>query len=49
MLKNKDILRNSITIGLTTYNAEKTVSNALKSISSQTLKPIEIIVVDDHS
>ncbi len=49
MTNNTKLLRNSITVGLTTFNAEKSVVNALKSINSQTIKPIEIIVVDDCS
>lgn len=49
MANNTKLLRNSITVGLTTFNAEKSVVNALKSINSQTIKPIEIIIVDDCS
>ena len=38
-----------VTIGLTTYNAENTVSRALQSALAQTWRPIEILVVDDCS
>jgi len=38
-----------ITIGLTTYNAANSVGKAIQSALSQTLGPIEIVVVDDAS
>jgi len=38
-----------VTIGLTTYNSDKTVKKALLSIESQNWRPFEIIAVDDAS
>lgn len=38
-----------ITIGLTVFNAQKTVAAAMESIFSQTWSNIEVVVVDDHS
>ncbi len=38
-----------VTIGLTTYNAEFSVSAAIASALAQTWRPIEIVVVDDCS
>lgn len=38
-----------ITIGITCFNAEKTIKRALDSALAQTWSPIEIIVVDDCS
>ena len=38
-----------ITIGITCYNAEKTIISALKSALSQSWENVEIIVVDDRS
>ncbi len=39
----------SVTVGVTTYNAEATIIPALESVISQTLPPTQIIVVDDAS
>ena len=38
-----------ITIIMTTYNSEKTIHNAIKSILNQTYQNIEFIIVDDGS
>lgn len=39
----------AITIAMTTFDAERTVERALRSALHQTLKPLEILVVDDGS
>src|SRR5688572_16355204 len=39
----------TVTIGVTTYNAEDTIQDALNSASVQTLQNTEIVVVDDRS
>ena len=38
-----------ISVIIPTYNREKTIEYCLKSVIRQTLKPYEIIVVDDCS
>jgi glycosyltransferase involved in cell wall biosynthesis len=38
-----------ITIGITAFNAERTVLHALRSALEQKWDPIEIIVIDDAS
>ena len=38
-----------ITIGLTSYNCESTIKNAIKSAISQSWENKEIIIVDDFS
>ena len=38
-----------ITIGITSYNSQRTIIRAINSALSQTWRPIEIIVVDDCS
>jgi glycosyltransferase involved in cell wall biosynthesis len=39
----------TVTIAITAYNAERTIERALKSALSQTIGPLEIVVVDDGS
>jgi len=39
----------TITIGLTTYNAEETISLAIESALNQSYQPSQIVVVDDAS
>ena len=38
-----------VTIGITCFNAEKTIEKSIKSVLQQTLKPKEIIVINDCS
>ena len=38
-----------ITVLLTTYNAERFLSDTLQSVSRQVRKPDEVLIVDDHS
>lgn len=38
-----------ISVALATYNGEKYIEKQLKSINNQTLKPDEVIIVDDRS
>jgi len=38
-----------VTVGVTCFNAENTISRALESVQKQNLKNIEILVVDDGS
>jgi glycosyltransferase involved in cell wall biosynthesis len=38
-----------ITIGITCFNAESTIEEAVRSAQSQTWNPSEIVAVDDHS
>ena len=38
-----------ITVVIPAYNAEKTIATALRSVFDQTLRPAEVIVVDDGS
>jgi len=39
----------TVTVAITAYNAERTVMRALTSALEQTLRPVEILVVDDGS
>lgn len=39
----------SVTVAITAFNAERTIVRALTSALSQTLRPVEILVVDDGS
>ncbi len=39
----------SITVGIPTYNAEKFLKSCLDSVFSQTVKPSEVLVVDNAS
>ena len=38
-----------ITIGIATYNSIDSIEKCIKSALDQTLRPIEIVVVDDFS
>ena len=38
-----------ITVGITCFNAEKTIENAINSALNQLWSPLEILVVDDFS
>ena len=38
-----------VTLIIPTYNSEKTLSNALESIASQTFKNVEVIIIDGNS
>jgi len=40
---------NSVTVGITAFNAENTILRALNSALLQTHRPIEIIIIDDFS
>ena len=39
----------TVTVAITAFNAERTIERAVKSALNQTLRPIEILVVDDGS
>jgi len=42
-------MKNNISLYIPAYNAEKTIDKSIKSILNQTLKPQEIIVINDSS
>ena len=42
-------MKNHISLYIAAYNAEKTIDKSIKSILQQTLKPKEIIVINDNS
>ncbi len=42
-------MSNNISLYIAAYNAEKTIEKSIKSILQQTLKPKEIIVINDCS
>ena len=44
-----NMLKQDISVVIPAYNAEKTIECALDSVRSQTLAPLEVIVVDDGS
>lgn len=48
-MPDTDSVRPLITIGITSYNAEKTIDRAFQSALGQTWRPIEIVLVDDAS
>ena len=49
-MDNKNqIIYNLITIGITSYNAAKTIEKAINSALNQTWINKEIIVIDDNS
>ena len=42
-------MKNNISLYIPAFNAEKTIEKSIKSVLQQTLKPKEIIVVNDCS
>lgn len=48
-LKNKNIIKDKISIIIPTYNRERLINRSLYSVLNQTYKNIEIIVIDDCS
>ncbi len=42
-------LRKQVSVALCTYNGAEFIVEQLKSIEAQTLKPVEVLVVDDGS
>ena len=40
---------NTLTIGLVTYNGEKTLQNSLESLRKQTYKDFKLIISDNNS
>ena len=48
-LKNKNIIKDKISIIIPTYNRERLINRSLYSVLNQTYKYIEIIVIDDCS
>lgn len=40
---------NMISVIIIAYNVEKYISEAIKSVTAQTMKDLEIVIVDDHS
>jgi glycosyltransferase involved in cell wall biosynthesis len=49
MLGNNNNNENSVSIALAVYNGEKFLPSLLSSLQSQTLQPVELVVVDDYS
>lgn len=42
-------MKNIFTVVIPAYNAEKTIEACLSSVVGQTLAPLEVLVIDDHS
>ena len=42
-------MKNNISLYIPAFNAEKTIEKSIKSVLQQTLKPKEIIVINDCS